>query len=196
MYGKDILCGISKGTLEIPRKLSCPYIERDDFYSILNIQELTDLRACKRFWNAPWTSKHINNQVRVPYTDGDNPRVYQISKLHNVLKNNLSRDLITSSIIIVWLAQGQWSDPEWYGEIDWHGNNTARNLCIILGQQCASNLKKLHAQRCEINPPHHMNYKMFWLGYYRNALNTLRPRQTGRRFRQATFFICMFLNEI
>ena len=31
MYGQDILCGISKGTFEIPHKISYPYIERHDF---------------------------------------------------------------------------------------------------------------------------------------------------------------------
>ena len=28
MYGQDILCGISKGTSEIPHKVSSAYIER------------------------------------------------------------------------------------------------------------------------------------------------------------------------
>ena len=32
MYGQDILCGISKGTFEIPHNISYPYIERYDFY--------------------------------------------------------------------------------------------------------------------------------------------------------------------
>ena len=31
MYGLDILCGISKGTFEIPHKISYPYIERYGF---------------------------------------------------------------------------------------------------------------------------------------------------------------------
>ena len=31
MYGEDILCGISKGTFEIQRKISSPCIERYDF---------------------------------------------------------------------------------------------------------------------------------------------------------------------
>ena len=35
MYGKDILCGISKGTFEIPYKISYQYIERWWFYTIL-----------------------------------------------------------------------------------------------------------------------------------------------------------------
>ena len=35
MYGLDILCGISKDTFKIPRKISYPYIERYDFYTIL-----------------------------------------------------------------------------------------------------------------------------------------------------------------
>ena len=34
MYGQDILCGISKGTFEIPHKLSYPY-NRYDFYTKL-----------------------------------------------------------------------------------------------------------------------------------------------------------------
>ena len=37
MYGKDILCGISKGTFEIPHKISYPYIERCGFYSQVKI---------------------------------------------------------------------------------------------------------------------------------------------------------------
>ena len=36
MYGEDILCGISKGTFEIPYKIYHPYIERYDFYTKLN----------------------------------------------------------------------------------------------------------------------------------------------------------------
>ena len=31
MYGLDVLCGISKGTFEIPQKISHPYIESNDF---------------------------------------------------------------------------------------------------------------------------------------------------------------------
>ena len=45
MYGYDILCGISKGTFEIPRKISYPYMERCGFYSHMKIWELSDLRA-------------------------------------------------------------------------------------------------------------------------------------------------------
>ena len=37
MYGLDILCGISKGTLEIPYKISYPYIERCGLYSKVKI---------------------------------------------------------------------------------------------------------------------------------------------------------------
>ena len=37
MYGKDILCGISKVPFEIPHKKSNPYIERYDFYTTLKI---------------------------------------------------------------------------------------------------------------------------------------------------------------
>ena len=53
MYGRDILCGISKVPFEIPHKISCPYIERYVFYSRVEIQALLDLRAHTRFWNAP-----------------------------------------------------------------------------------------------------------------------------------------------
>ena len=37
MYGEDILSGISKGTFEIPHKISYPYIERCEFYSLVKI---------------------------------------------------------------------------------------------------------------------------------------------------------------
>ena len=53
MYGSDILCGISKGTFEIPHKISYPYIERFHFHTKLKFPELLDLRAHKCFWNAP-----------------------------------------------------------------------------------------------------------------------------------------------
>ena len=38
MYGLDILCGISKGTFEIPHKISYPYIE--NFVKILRAPRL------------------------------------------------------------------------------------------------------------------------------------------------------------
>ena len=56
MYGSDILCGISKGTFEIPHKKSDPYIERCRFYLHVKIWELLDSRAHKCFWNAPQAS--------------------------------------------------------------------------------------------------------------------------------------------
>ena len=43
MYGQDILCGISKGTFEIPHKISYPYIERHDFQTKLKFQEFLEL---------------------------------------------------------------------------------------------------------------------------------------------------------
>ena len=49
MYGQNILCGISKGTFEIPHKKSYPYIERCE-------ERGEDLRAHKCFWNAPQNS--------------------------------------------------------------------------------------------------------------------------------------------
>ena len=57
MYGYDVLCGISKVPFEIPHKISYPYIERCDFYATLKFQELLDLRAHMRFWNAPQEPK-------------------------------------------------------------------------------------------------------------------------------------------
>ena len=54
MYEYDILCEISKGTFEIPHKISYPYIERCRFYSQVTIWELLELRVHKCFWNAPW----------------------------------------------------------------------------------------------------------------------------------------------
>ena len=36
MYGWDILGGISKGAFEIPHKISYPYIERYNLYTVLN----------------------------------------------------------------------------------------------------------------------------------------------------------------
>ena len=32
MYGLDILCGISKGTFEIPHKISFPYMKDVDLF--------------------------------------------------------------------------------------------------------------------------------------------------------------------
>ena len=37
MYGWDILCGISQGTFDISHKISYPYIERYDVYTLLEI---------------------------------------------------------------------------------------------------------------------------------------------------------------
>ena len=53
MYGRDILCGISNCTFEIPHKISYPYIKRGNFYTALKFYELLDFRARKSFWNAP-----------------------------------------------------------------------------------------------------------------------------------------------
>ena len=41
MYGKDILCGISKVPFEIPHKISYPYIENRIFIKCLEIWELS-----------------------------------------------------------------------------------------------------------------------------------------------------------
>ena len=49
------LCGISKGTFEIPHKISYPYTERYDFYTKLKFYKLLDLRGNTQFWNAPWS---------------------------------------------------------------------------------------------------------------------------------------------
>ena len=52
MYGWDNLCGISKGTFEIPHKMNYPYVETCVFYSQVKIEELL-VRAHECFWNAP-----------------------------------------------------------------------------------------------------------------------------------------------
>ena len=52
MYGWDILCGISKGTFEIPHTISYPYIEKCAFHSQVKIEEPLNLRVHKCFWNA------------------------------------------------------------------------------------------------------------------------------------------------
>ena len=53
MYGCNILCGISKGTFEIPHKISCPYIQRCLFYADVKILELLDLRDFDRLKLSP-----------------------------------------------------------------------------------------------------------------------------------------------
>ena len=64
MHGSDIFCGISKCTLEIPHKISCPYIERCDFNTVLKFKELLDVNAHKCFLNAPLvTSQALNNHM-------------------------------------------------------------------------------------------------------------------------------------
>ena len=46
MYGQDILCGISMGTLEIPHRMSYPYTERYHFlYDIENWKALRFMRS-------------------------------------------------------------------------------------------------------------------------------------------------------
>ena len=41
--------------MEIPYKMIYPYIESCAFYSQVTIWDFLGLRACKPFWNAPWT---------------------------------------------------------------------------------------------------------------------------------------------
>ena len=53
MYGKDILCGISKGTFEIPHKISCPYIEKYHFYIML-IEKLLNLKYSFAYLKHQW----------------------------------------------------------------------------------------------------------------------------------------------
>ena len=54
MYGQDILCGIPKGTFEIPHKISYLYIERDDFLFI--IENLTAPRWLVNVFETPRVS--------------------------------------------------------------------------------------------------------------------------------------------
>ena len=49
MHGFGILCGISKGTFEIPHKISYPSIERCDFYPLaFQAEGVLSLLACVR----------------------------------------------------------------------------------------------------------------------------------------------------
>ena len=60
MYEQDILHGISKGTFEIPHKISCSYIARFDFDTKLKFWEFLDLRVHKCFRNTSQASKGVN----------------------------------------------------------------------------------------------------------------------------------------
>ena len=42
MYGLGILCGILKGTFEIPHGISKPYIKRYNFHTMLEFYEIVD----------------------------------------------------------------------------------------------------------------------------------------------------------
>ena len=88
------LCGISNGTFEIPYKTSHPYIERYDFYIVLNIHELSDSRVHMRFcipetlhtnqfeWPGPWFNiKMTSYQYRKSHC-GDKT-IWRPSYLHN-----------------------------------------------------------------------------------------------------------------
>ena len=58
-----MLCGTSKDTFEIPHKISYPYIERYDIYTVLKFSELLDLRAHECFWNTPQISWDITARL-------------------------------------------------------------------------------------------------------------------------------------
>ena len=51
--GWDILCGILKLILEIPHKISSPYVERYDFYIMLTFKKIFYLRAHMHCWKIP-----------------------------------------------------------------------------------------------------------------------------------------------
>ena len=72
MYGQDILCGISKVPFEIPHKISYPYIERYEFYTTLKFEELLDLRAHMRFWNAPLDTFGVSHDMELFQLDSKN----------------------------------------------------------------------------------------------------------------------------
>ena len=57
MYGQDILCGISKGTFEIPHKISYPYIERCRFYSHTDLKALIGYQICYPMQTWPLVSR-------------------------------------------------------------------------------------------------------------------------------------------
>ena len=54
MYGWAILCGISKGKFEIPHKIPYSYIERYDFYTLMKIYKLYELRTHLYFQTQPF----------------------------------------------------------------------------------------------------------------------------------------------
>ena len=101
MYGWDILSGISKGTFEIPHKISYPYIERYDFYRTIKLQELLDLKAHKCFWNAPWsrsarghhtlyqTSLVTRSGTMEPLTVSYHAKVPQVTYIHQANTANM-----------------------------------------------------------------------------------------------------------
>ena len=59
MSGQDILCRISKGTFEIPHKISCPYIERYDFNTVMKFEDLLDLKSSYAFLKCPSPHSHM-----------------------------------------------------------------------------------------------------------------------------------------
>ena len=61
MHDKYILSEISKVDFEISHKISCLYIEKYDFYATLKFQELLDLRAHMRCWNASLLNLRTHN---------------------------------------------------------------------------------------------------------------------------------------
>ena len=67
-----------KGTFEIPHKISYPYIERYDFYTALKFQELLDLRAHMRFWNAPSTQWLLGSHHKRPV-------IWKTSPCHEII---------------------------------------------------------------------------------------------------------------
>ena len=62
MHGQDIVCGISKGTFEIPHKISYPYIERYDIHATLKFYKLLDLRASEML-PTPQTHWRLNKMA-------------------------------------------------------------------------------------------------------------------------------------
>ena len=95
MYGLDILCGISKGTFEIPHQISYQYIERCAFYLDVKIWELLDLRAHKCFWNAPQESSRSNG-CQTPYPVTPLPAYTTVFSfiLHNTPTNTCMYDWV------------------------------------------------------------------------------------------------------
>ena len=166
MYGKDILCGISKGTFEIPHKISYPYIERCGFYSQVKIEELLNLRAHKCFWSAHCSSPSHPMKIHSAVRYGVLTHWYEdVIKWkhfprHWPFVRGIHRSLVNST------HKGQWRGVLTFSVLCTWTNGWANN-------RDASDLRRHRAH---------------------DDVTVMRPRQNERYFADDKFK-CVFLNE-